>query len=140
MQSLNVPAFLIDRAIECLEDFKLKIDEEIAQLEAQKSKRDWHRRHRRQIDQIKSDIMADTLDEFEAVQTIAMQGHRPAYAAEILTAFKTAARSRQIADRDAEIFRRAQVSKESRTALAVEFGLSRSQVHRIIQKESRKWK
>ncbi len=131
----NVPGFMLDRAINALEAARDKIDHEISQLRTEKNGRDWKRRKRRQTERITRDLIERGMtDENQARIWLMENGHSWKYAGEILSAMQTRIEAEKKAAREVEIFRRWNIGKEKKTALAREFGLSRSSIERICRK------
>ena len=131
----HIPAFLLDRAIHRMTEFRKDIDVEIMRMRREKLRRDWKDRHARRMDKIAADlIQRGQTDTEQAVMWLMEQGHREKYAREILSAMQTRIERQKKAAREVEIFRRWNIGKEKKTALAREFGLSRATVERICSR------
>jgi hypothetical protein len=133
----SIPEFMLDHAIAVLEKLRNDIETEISSLRQEKNGRDWTRRRKRQMNKILQEMMMHDLP-YENAARIALceQGHSWKYAGEILDAFRTRMERQKKAARELEIFRRWHVGKEKKTALAREYGLSRSTVERLCKKLS----
>ncbi len=133
----DVPAFLLDRAINALERLRGDLEHEIAELKRQQFGRDWKARQRRQIQSIKRDLlMKGFTDEDQARIWLTEQGHDWKYAGAILETWRDSIERQKKAARDVEIFRRWIIGKEKKAALAREFGVSRATVERICRKHA----
>jgi predicted transcriptional regulator len=137
MQFDNVPAFMIDRAIGALERLKNQVDQEISFLRKEQIARSWQARRRDHMRKITHDLIKKNFtDENQARVWLTEQGHSWKYSGEILDALKDTIKRQKKAATEIEIFRRWNVGKEKKTALAREFGLSRATVERICKKLS----
>jgi len=133
----QVPAFLLERAIVSLERLRDQVDSEISSLRGEQNARDWQRRHRQHMRKITADLIKTGItDETQARAWLQERGHSWKYAGEILSAMQTRIESQKKAAREVEIFRRWNIGKEKKTALAREFGLSRATVERICRRMS----
>lgn len=131
----NVPAFLLDRAILSLERLRDQVDKEISDLRSEISARDWHERRRQQVRKITRDLVQRGMtDENQAIAWLCEQGHTPEYANQIFSSMQNRIEAEKKAAREVEIFRRWNIGREKKTALAREFGLSRSTVERICRR------
>lgn len=137
MQFENVPAFMLDRAIGALERLKNQVDQEISILRQEQHARQWHNRRREHKSKIIRDLIRQGhTDENQARIWLTEQGHSWKYSGEILDAFKDTIKRQKKAATEVEIFRRWNIGKEKKTALAREFGVSRATVERICKKLS----
>lgn len=130
----EVPAFLIDRAINVLERMQDDLDREIRAMKREKEARLWRTRQKKKIQSVLNDLQRKGItDENQAKIWLTEHGHDWKHASDVLDAMKKTIEKQKRDAVEAEIFRRWIVGKEKKTALAAEFGLSRATVERICR-------